>query len=182
MLGIYEDGGIGVFLKMKKGIHKKCKEQNWFNRAHVGKFLGLVHIHRSTVRLADKDQKTRAFLKVGGGGGCYNATPPREDAQDHDIVISLTDALYVVVHSQKSKGRALKKHILKDVVPRGFDVRTEEIQEKYQQAIEEKYAIIALLNGDLKNHEYENVGLQGEIRGKDQQIAALQRRYVGSFR
>ena len=71
---------------------------------------------------------------------------------------------------------------MKDVVPRGFDVRTEEIQEKYQQAIEEKYAIIALLNGDLKNHEYENVGLQGEIRGKDQQIAALQRRYVGSFR
>ena len=43
------------------------KEQNWFKRAHVGKFLGLVHIHRSTARLADEDQKTRAFLKVEGG-------------------------------------------------------------------------------------------------------------------
>ena len=97
----------------------------------MGKFLGLVHIHRSTSRLADKDQKTRAFLKVEGGGGgggrCHDATPPKEVAQDHDIFISLTGALYVVVHSQKSKGRALKKHILKDVVPRGFDVRTEEI-------------------------------------------------------
>ena len=36
-----------------------------------------------------------------------------------------------------------------------------------------------MLNDDLKNREYENVGLQGEIRAKDQQIAALQRRYVG---
>ena len=36
-----------------------------------------------------------------------------------------------------------------------------------------------MLNDDLKNREYENVGLQGEIREKDQQIAALQRHYVG---
>ena len=49
----------------------------------------------------------------------------------------------------------------------------EEIKEKHQQAIEEKDATIALLNDDLKNREYENVGLQGEIRAKDQQIAAL---------
>ena len=42
-----------------------------------------------------------------------------------------------------------------------------------------KNATIALLNDDLKNREYENVGLQGEMKAKDQQIAALQRRYVG---
>ena len=36
-----------------------------------------------------------------------------------------------------------------------------------------------MLNDDLKNCEYENVGLQGEIRAKDQQIAILQRSYVG---
>ena len=51
--------------------------------------------------------------------------------------------------------------------------------EAHQQAIEEKDEAIALLNDDLKNREYENVGLQGEIRAKDQQIAVLQRRYVG---
>ena len=73
----------------------------------------------------------------------------------------------------------LKKHILKDIIPRGFDTRIEEIQEKHRQAIEEKNAAIALLNDDLKNCEFENVGLQGEIRTKDQQIAALQRRYIG---
>ena len=53
------------------------------------------------------------------------------------------------------------------------------MNEAHQQAIEEKDATIALLNDDLKNHEYENIGLQGEIRAKDQQIAALQTCYVG---
>ena len=33
------------------------------------------------------------------------------------------------------------------------------MKEKHRQAIEEKDATIALLNGDLKNCEYENVGL-----------------------
>ena len=42
-----------------------------------------------------------------------------------------------------------------------------------------KDAAIALLNDDLKNREYKNMGLQGGIRAKDQQIAALQRRYIG---
>ena len=142
----------------------------------MGKFLGLVHIHRSTARLADEDQKTRAFLQAERGCHIMN---PREDAQDHDIFISLTGALYVIVNSPKDKGKALKKHIPKDILPRGFDARIEEIQERHREAIEEKDATIALLNDDLKNREYENVGLQGEIRAKDQQIAALQRRYVG---
>ena len=51
--------------------------------------------------------------------------------------------------------------------------------EAHQQAIEEKDAGIALLNDDLQNREQESVGLQGEIREKDQQIAVLHRRYVG---
>ena len=51
----------------------------------------------------------------------------------------------------KEKGKVLKKHILKDIVSRGFDVRIEEIQEKHRQPIEEKHAAIALLNDDLKN-------------------------------
>ena len=42
-----------------------------------------------------------------------------------------------------------------------------------------KDATIALLDDDLQNREYENVGLQGEIRAKDQQTADLQGRYVG---
>ena len=59
----------------------------------------------------------------------------------------------------------LKKHI----VPRGFDIRIEEIQEKHRQVIEEKGTTIALLNDDLKNRDnqiqviqYENVALQAQ--------------------
>ena len=73
----------------------------------------------------------------------------------------------------------LKDHILKDIILRRFDAKIEEIQGKHRQAVEEKDTTIALLHDDLKNREYENVGLQGEIGAKDQQIAALQRRYVG---
>ena len=141
------------------------KEQNWFKRTHPGKFLGIVNIRRSTARLANEDQKTWAFLQAEGGVHVMNT--PREDVQNHDIFISLTGPLYVVVNSQKDKGKALKEHILRDIAPRGFDARIEEIQEKHQRAIEEKDAAIALLNDDLKNREYKNVGLQDEIMAKD---------------
>ena len=80
---------------------------------------------------------------------------------------------------KKDKGKALKDHMLKDIVLRGLDAIIGEIQKKHQQSIEENDATILLLNDDLKNRRYENVGLQGDIRAKDQQIAALQRRYVG---
>ena len=53
------------------------------------------------------------------------------------------------------------------------------MKEQHQQAIKEKDAAIALLDDDLKNREYENVDLQGEIMARDQQIATLQRRYLG---
>ena len=75
----------------------------------------------------------------------------------------------------------LKDHILKDIIPSWFESKIEEIQGKHRQAVDEKDTTIALLNDDLKNREYENVGVQGEIGAKDQQMAALQRRCVGYF-
>ena len=104
-------------------------------------------------------------------GGIRSMDPLREDAQDHDIFISLTGALYIIVNSRKDKGKALKKHILKDIVPHGFDAKIEEIQEEHRQAIEEK-------DNQIQAIQYKNVGLEGEIRAKDQEIAALRRRYV----
>ena len=96
-----------------------------------------------------------------------------------DKFLSVIGVMHAIVNSRKDKGKALKEHILKDIVSSGFDARIEGIQEKHLQAIKEKDAAIALLNDDLKNCEYENVGLQGEIRAKDQQMAVLQRRYIG---
>ena len=46
--------------------------------------------------------------------------------------------MYVTVNSKKDKCKALKDHILKDIVPRGLDAIIEEIQEKHRQANEKK--------------------------------------------
>ena len=104
--------------------------------------------------------------------GCHNVTFPREDAQDQNIFISFTGTFYVIVISEKDKGKVLKKYILKDIVPRGFDARIKEIQEKNQQTIEEKDAAIVSLNDDLQNREYENVTLKAQ---KDVYQAKLQK-------
>ena len=145
------------------------KEQNWFRRVHIGRYLWTARIITSTAKLSEEDIRSWAFLQTEGG--VCSIGPTKENAQDYDIFISLTGALYITVNSRKGKGKALKKHILKDIVPRGFDARIEEIQEKHRQAIEEKDATIALLNDELKYCEYENVRLQVEIRARDQQIA-----------
>ena len=70
--------------------------------------------------------------------------------------------MYVIVNSWKDKGKARKEHIMKDIIPSGFDARVEEIQERHWQAIEEKVATIVLLNDDLRNCEYENMALQAQ--------------------
>ena len=45
-------------------VLKDSKKQPWFKRAHVGKCLELVYIHRSTAKREDEDQKTRVFLQA----------------------------------------------------------------------------------------------------------------------
>ena len=146
------------------------EEQNWFKRAHVGKFLGLSQIEKLIVGL----DKCEIHVRKDFEPTCTTTTGlsgPKNHQNKTDKFLSTFRVMYVIVKSQKDKGKALKKHILKDIVPRGFDARIEEIQEKHRQAIEEKDATISLLNDDLQKREYENVGLQGEIRAKDQQIA-----------
>ena len=151
--------------------------ENWFKRAQVGKFLGLAKILMSVEGLDAQEMPQRDDIKVMVSNP-YPWLGPKDHQNKTDKFFSFFGVLYVIVNSKKNRGKTLKEHILKDIVPRGFDAKIEEIKGKHQQAIEEKDATIALLNDDLKNHKYENVGLQGEIRAKDQQIAALQRRYV----
>ena len=150
------------------------KDQNWFKREHIGQDLGIARIITSTSKLLEEGKRSRAFPQTEGGIRIMD--PLREDAQDHDIFIPLTGALYVTVNSRKDKDKALKKHILKDIAPRGFDakiedptdhvqaleVKNEEKRQAHQQAIEEKEATIALLNDDLKNREHDNMALQAQ--------------------
>ena len=139
------------------------EEQNWFKRAHVGKLLGIEDIQTSLNGLEKCEILTRQELVP-----TRSARPGPKDQQNKtDKFLSLFGVMYVIVNSQKDKGKALRKHILKDIALRGFDARIEEIQERHQRVIEEKDATMILLNDDLQNREYENVGLQGEIRAKD---------------
>ena len=144
------------------------KEQDWFKRAHVGKFLGLEDIQTSLNGLEKCEILTRQELiptrrRTPGWSG------PKDPQNKTDKSLSFFGVTYVIVNSKKDKGKALKGRILKDIVPRGFDVRTEEIQGQHQQAIEEKDAVIALMNDDLQDRDnqiqaikYENVALQAK--------------------
>ena len=148
------------------------EEQNWFKRAHVGKFLGIENIWTSLNDLDKCEMLTRQELVPTR----HSPSPwsgPNDQQNKTDKFLSFFGVMYVIVNSKKDKGKVLKEHILKDILPCEFYVKIEEIKGKHQQTIEEKDATIALLNDDLKNSEYENVGLKGEIRAKDQQIATL---------
>ena len=71
------------------------KEQIWFKRAHIARFLGIACIITSTGKLSGEDIRSWTFLQAKGE--IHIMDSPREDAQDHDIFISLTDTLYVTV-------------------------------------------------------------------------------------
>ena len=142
-------------------------------------FLGLWNIRTSLNDLDKCEIFTRQELIPTQRGTSF-WPGPKDQQNKTDKLLSFFGVMHVIVNSKKDKGKAFKDHILKDIVPCGLDARIKEVQKKHQQAIEEKDATIPLLNDDLKNREYENVGLQGEMRAKDQQIAALQRQL--SFR
>ena len=56
---------------------------------------------------------------------------PKDQQNKTDKFLSVFEIMYVILNSQKDKGKALKKYILKDIAPRGFDARIEEIKEKH---------------------------------------------------
>ena len=71
--------------------------------------------------------------------------------------------MYVIIKSTKPKGKALKKHILKDIVPRGVDARIEEIQGKHQQAITDRDNQIQVLEFPNEKHQQKILKLNNEI-------------------
>ena len=66
--------------------------------------------------------------------------------------------MYAIVKSKKDKDKALKKQILKDIVPREFDARIEEIQEKHRQAIIDRDNQIQVL--EFRNEEHQHIILK----------------------
>ena len=96
-----------------------------------------------------------------------------------DKFFSVYGVMYVIVNSQNDKRKALKEQIFKNIIPGGLDVRIKEIQGEHNQQTIQLQKTIQEQEKRIQAIQYENVGLQGEIRAKDRKIAALQRRYVG---
>ena len=72
-------------------------------------------------------------------------------------ILSVFGVMYVTVNSQKDKVKALKKHILKDIVPRGFDARIKEIQEKRNQQTTQLQQAFKDRDNQIQAIHYENV-------------------------
>ena len=83
---------------------------------------------------------------------------PKDHQNKTDKFLSLPGVMYAIVKSKKDKDKALKKHILKDIVPREFDARIEEIQEKHRQAITDRDNQIQIL--EFRNEEHQHIILK----------------------
>ena len=137
------------------------EEQNWFKWAHLGKYLGLRHISKSAESLNKCERLTRHELipiprSMGGWSGS------KEHRNKMDKFFSVFGVMHVIIKSKKPKSKALKTHILKDIIPRGLDARIEEIQGKHQQATIDRDNQIQTLEFTNKKHQQKILRLNKE--------------------
>lgn len=149
----------------------------WIHRAQYGRFLKLSDVHKSIPIYMEREQRTRSDLEEGW----YPIPPLGRSKNPHDMFISSKLALYIAMRSDKNEAENARKWLLDDIIPRGLKNKIKE----QRQIIEDCDTRLVLLNDNLAQRDnriqaiqYENVGLQGEIRAKDQMIGVLRERYV----
>ena len=160
-----------------------------FKRADLGRFLGMANIRS---RFNDIATVSRSEIAAGGVGPRYTRSGMRGGGKNpQDAFVDLEGALEIVVRSRKPKAVELTKWLTRKGVEKVVEEHQKAVQEK-QKAIDEKDMQIALLDDDLakkdmhlteskdlvRQLEYGNTGLQGEIRAKDQELAVLRQRHV----
>ena len=146
-----------------------------FMRADLGRYLGIADIRHNFKDIATK---SRSELSSSGGGGTPSRSGTRGGGKNpQDAFVDLDTALEIVVRSKKAKAVELVKWLAHKGV--------EKVIEDHQKDMEEKDTQLALLNDDLaesedlvRQLEYNNTGLQGEMRAKDEELAVLRQRYV----
>ena len=136
LLNVSNDAGSRAegFILKDIEVFVDSKEQNWLKRAHVEKFLGIEDIRTSLNGLENGEMRTRQEL-VPTRRSTPGWSGPKDQQNKTDKFLSVYGVMYTIAYSWKDKGKVLKEHILKDIVPRGFDARIKEIQEEHQQAI-----------------------------------------------
>ena len=91
------------------------------------------------------------------------------DSQKYDLYISEKGIYELVFSSQQPFARKFRKHCCNVMLPH---IR-QQVMEKMKETIKEKDCQLALPNNKLQAIQYNNVGLQGEIRAKDKTIKDL---------
>ena len=108
------------------------EEQNWLKQANVGKFLGLEDIRTSLNDLENCEILTRQEL-VPTRRSTLGWSGPKDQQNKTDKFLLVYGVMYVIVNSRKDKGKAIKEHILRNIVSCGFDARIKEIQGEHKQ-------------------------------------------------
>ena len=108
------------------------EEPNWLKQTHVGKFLGLEDNRTSLNDLEKCEILTRQEL-VPTRRSTLGWSGNKDQQNKTDKFLLVYGVMYVIVNSRKDKGKALKEHILRNIVPCGFDARIKEIQGEHNQ-------------------------------------------------
>ena len=138
------------------------EEQNWLKRAHVEKCLGIEDIWASLNDLENCKMLTRQEL-IHTRHGTLGWSRPKDQQNKTDKFLLVSGVMYVIINSRNNKGKALKEHTMKDIVPRGLDARIKEIQEKHQQAITGRDNQIQVLEFRNEEHQQKILRLNEEI-------------------
>ena len=117
LLNVFNSSKSEEFNPKKIEVLVDSEVQNWFKRTNVGKFWGIENIRTPLIGLEKCEMLTRQELE-----------PTRRTT---DKFLPVYGVMYVIVNSQKGKGKALKEYISKDIVPCGLDSMTEEIQKQH---------------------------------------------------
>ena len=128
------------------------QNQPWFKRAELGRYLRIVKV-KNSMHIPSPFMCKRQDIK-----GAWSTVPLGKRKNPHDVFVNLDGAIYIATNSKKEKAAALISWLVKKGV--------EKLQEEHQKASEERDTRIQAI-------EYENVGLQGEIRNARRTITDL---------
>ena len=167
---------LSIFNALPAGAIEVLSDANdapHFKRADLGRFLGIVDI-KTSMRNVNVATKSRSEIVAEGE---HTIPSLGKSKNSHDAFVDLEAALEIVVRSKKPKAIELVKWLTRKGVEKVAEEHQKAIEEK-QREIDERDMQIALLDDDLtesqehaRQIEYNNTGLQGEIRAKDQEIA-----------
>ena len=107
------------------------------------------------------------------------------DSQKYDFYINEEGMYELLFKSQQLQAKAFRKYCCNEMFPK---IRNQLLHQRInaeRHKVQEKDMQLALLNDDLtesenlvRELEFNNTGLQGEIRAKDQELAVLRQRHV----